>query len=142
MSVANITIVMELLPVTERTNLRIGAMRYLLRLPAIFRWHEGTERTGAGFTFDVAVDGAIIQSSTRPPIGCEIYIEVLIPSPVVRRDYLHLKCSGKVSGWTESDGCSLFSITGLFEYDSLNQQSKRFLETEVLGSETIYLMAE
>ena len=77
---------MQILP--KRANVvrfdrnRRSAVRYKLQLPVIFHWNEGGECTGGGFTSDVALDGALINSSTCPPVGTDVLIEVLLLSPV------------------------------------------------------------
>jgi hypothetical protein len=92
------------------------AVRYKLQLPVIFRWTEGSEvRTGAGFTCDVGVDGALIQSSSCPPTGSAIHVEVLIPSPDEGREQLRVQCSGTVTPASRNSGGHSFSVKGLFD---------------------------
>ena len=83
-------------------------MRYKLRLPVIFHWNDGTEHTEGGFTTDVALDGALILSSRCPPIGADIRIEVLIPSPDQTAEEIRIECMGKVTRVAEPLGLQLF----------------------------------
>ena len=75
---------------------RRSAVRYRLHLPVIFHWNDGGEFTEGGFTYDVALDGALIYSTRCPPIGCDVRIEVLIPSPDQSSEQLRIQCVGKV----------------------------------------------
>jgi hypothetical protein len=100
---------------------RRTAVRYRLRLPVIFHWNDGTARTGGGFTCDVAVDGALIFSSTCPPIGADVRIEVLVPSPDQPGEELRIECIGKVTRVWEQAGAAYFGVYGLFNDDQLTR---------------------
>jgi hypothetical protein len=92
------------------------AVRYRLQLPVIFRWTEGSEeQRGAGFTCDIGVDGALIQSPVCPPLGSAIQIEVLIPSPDAGKEQLRVQCSGEVTLVFHASGSNSFSVKGLFD---------------------------
>lgn len=95
-------------------------MRYKLRLPVIFHWNDGTEQTDGGFTTDVALDGALILSTRCPPIGTDIRIEVLIPSPDSGEE-LRIECFGKVIRVTEQSGSGYFGVHGSFNDDQLTR---------------------
>ena len=74
------------------------------------------EHTEGGFTTDVALDGALILSSKCPPIGVDIRIEVLIPSPDQSAEEIRIECMGKVTGWRNSRalailGSAAYSMT-------------------------------
>jgi hypothetical protein len=106
-------------PVLERR----AAMRYRLRLPVIFHWNDGTEQTGGGFTTDVALDGALILSSRCPPVGVDVRIEVLIPSPDQSGEEIRVECVGKVTRVAEQPGCGYFGVRGVFNDDHLTRHA-------------------
>lgn len=113
---------MNLLLVTERKLQRRTAVRYQLQLPVIFHWNDGGEHTAGGFTCDVALDGALIQSAVCPPIGCDVRIEVLIPSPDISREQLRIQCSGKVTRAVSHSGGNSFGVRGFFDDDHITRQ--------------------
>jgi hypothetical protein len=104
----------------DQTPERRASARYRLQLPVIFYWNDGSDRTGGGFTCDVALDGALIFSSNCPPIGSAVRIEVLIPSPDRSGDELRIECTGKVTRVVEQAGC--FGVHGMFDDDHLTRQ--------------------
>jgi len=106
-------------PILECRTQRRAAVRYKLRLPVIFHWNDGTERTEGGFTNDVAMDGALIFSTKCPPIGSEVRIEVLLPSPDQSSEELRIECVGKVTRVVEEAGC--FGVLGMFDDDHLTR---------------------
>jgi hypothetical protein len=106
--------------IQEHNPQRRAAVRYKLRLPVIFHWNDGAERTAGGFTNDVAMDGALIFSSKCPPVGVEIRIEVLIPAPDRSGEELRIECTGKVTRVAEQAGC--FGVHGTFDDDHLTSQ--------------------
>jgi PilZ domain len=110
---------MNLGPILERSLQRRAAVRYKLRLPVIFHWNDGTEHTGAGFTSDVALDGALILSSRCPSVGSDVRIEVLIPSPDRSGEELRIECIGRVTRVVEQPGCNAFGVQGMFDDDHL-----------------------
>jgi len=105
----------------EKGLQRRTAVRYKLRLPVIFRWNDGVEHTSGGFTSDVALDGALILSSDCPPVGSEVRIEVLIPSPEMRNQELRIGCSGKVVHTSQRSGYNAFGFHGIFEDEQLTR---------------------
>jgi hypothetical protein len=113
-------LVPELVP--ERNHQRRSAVRYKLQLPVIFHWIDGVEHAAGGFTCDVALDGALIQSAVCPPIGCDVRIEVLIPSPDHSRDQLRIQCSGKVTRSVSQSGSNSFGVRGFFDDDQITRQ--------------------
>lgn len=98
---------------------RRSTVRYKLRLPVIFYWNDGTEHTGGGFTNDVALDGALIFSSSCPPVGTRIRIEVLLPSLDESGAELRIECVGSVVRVAEQAGC--FGVHGVFDDDHLTR---------------------
>ena len=78
------------------------------------------EHTEGGFTFDVALDGALIFSSKCPPLGADIRIEVLIPSPDRSGEELRIECTGTVTRTAEQAGC--FGVNGKFDDDHITRQ--------------------
>jgi PilZ domain len=109
-------------PILERSLQRRTAVRYKLQLPVIFHWNDGTEHTAGGFTSDVALDGALILSSKCPPIGSEVRIEVLLPSPDQSAEELRIECTGTVTRILEQQGCKAFGVHGIFDDDHLTRQ--------------------
>ena len=101
---------------------RRAAMRYRLHLPVIFHWNDGTEHTEGGFTNDVALSGALIRSSICPPVGMDVRIEVLIPSPDNSVDEIRIECIGKVTRVWEQPGSTYFGVQGIFNDDQLARQ--------------------
>lgn len=102
---------------------RRAAVRYKLRLPVLFHWNDGKEHTEGGFTIDVALDGALILSSKCPPVGSDVRIVVLIPSPDQSGEELRIECIGKVTRLVEQPGCSAFGVHGMFDDDHLTRQA-------------------
>lgn len=100
---------------------RRAAMRYRLKLPVIFHWNDGTDRTEGGFTCDVAVDGALIFSSRCPPVGADVRIEVLVPSPDDSAEEIRIGCIGKVNRVWEQQGSAYFGVQGSFNDDQLTR---------------------
>jgi hypothetical protein len=90
-------------------------VRYPLQLPVIFNWQEGEKHTGGGFTCDVSLDGALIQSAVCPPIGCEISIEILLPAPNEVRQQLRVQCQGTVTRVSRYFGGYSFGVKGYFD---------------------------
>ena len=104
--------------VTERR----AARRYRLRLPVIFNWNDGVEHTEGGFTCDIAVDGALILSTRYPPVGVDVRIEVLVPSPDHPAEEIRIECIGTVTRVWEQQGSAYFGVYGLFNDDQLALQ--------------------
>jgi hypothetical protein len=112
---------MSSLSIIDRGTQRRSTARYRLHLPVIFHWNDGGECTAGGFTYDVALNGALISSTKCPPIGCDIRIEVLVPSPSSESEQLRIQCVGKViRAVTEGDSCS-FGVRGLFDDDNIKR---------------------
>ena len=100
---------------------RRAAVRYRLRLPVIFHWEDGREHTEGGFTSDIALDGALILSSRCPPVGADVRIEVLIPSPDHSTEEIRIECIGKVTRVWEQLGSAYFGVHGMFNDDKLTR---------------------
>jgi PilZ domain-containing protein len=105
---------------------RRTAVRYKLRLPVIFHWNDGVDHTSGGFTSDVALDGALIVSCDCPPVGSEVRVEVLLPSPEMENEELRIGCSGKVIHALEKSGFSAFGFHGMFQDDQLTRHVLHF----------------
>jgi len=88
----------------------------------LFYWYDGKEQTGGGFTSDVAMDGALIVSSKCPPVGTDVRIEVLIPSPARSGGELRIECVGMVTRIVEQLGVKAFGVQGAFDDDHLTSQ--------------------
>jgi hypothetical protein len=67
----------------------------------------------------------MILSRKCPPLGSEIRIEVLIPSPDRSGDDLLAQCVGKVTRVAEEIDCSAFGVQGIFDDDHLIRQVLR-----------------
>ena len=102
-------------------------MRYKLQLPVIFHWNEDGERTEGGFTADVALDGALINSSKCPPVGSDVLIEVLLLSPVSGGQEMRIECVGKVTRVMEQGGFVSFGVRGDFDDDHLTPSFRETL---------------
>jgi hypothetical protein len=106
----------------ELTTQRRTAVRYKLRLPVIFNWNDGMDRTGGGFTSDVSLDGALIIGSKCPPTGSSIRLEILFPSPDYSGEELKIECTGEVTRIEERAGHVAFGVRCLFDDDHLTRQ--------------------
>jgi len=113
---------MQPFSVTESTPQRRSAVRYRLHLPVIFHWNDGGEFTEGGFTYDVALNGALICSTRCPPIGCDVRIEVLVPSPGDRSEQLRIQCIGKVTRAVSEGNNTSFGVRGHFDDDNIIRQ--------------------
>ncbi|HTW79607.1 MAG TPA: PilZ domain-containing protein [Terracidiphilus sp.] len=100
---------------------RRAAPRYPLRLPVIFYWNDGSDHAGGGFTIDIAVDGALISSSSCPPVGTEVQVEVLIPSPRFALEEIRIQSKGVVTRIWKELGAGYFGLRGEFNDDQLTQ---------------------
>lgn len=103
---------------------RRSSVRYKLQLPVIFHWNEDGERTGGGFTSDVALDGALINSSRCPPVGSDVRIEILILSPVQGGQDMRIQCVGKVTRVVDQGDFMSFGVRGDFDDDHLTPSFK------------------
>lgn len=110
---------MHLLQVIEPTLQCRAAVRYKLRLPVLFHWNDGTERTQGGFTNDVSLDGVLIFSTKSPPIGSDVQIEILFPPPDESAADLPIECIGKVTRVAQQAGC--FGVQAKFDDDHLTR---------------------
>jgi hypothetical protein len=89
-------------------------VRYALRLPVIFRWGEGMTYVEGGFTKEIGGDEAFVLSATCPPIGSQVSLQVLVPSPDLLPGTLRLECTGKVTDVVRENGYSGFILHGRF----------------------------
>jgi hypothetical protein len=108
--------------ILDSKHQRRNAARYNLQLPVIFHWKEEQDRTEGGFTSDVGLDGALIVSRACPPIGSDIHLEVLIPSPGRNGEELRIECIGKVTRVLEKHGRHAFGVRGTFDDEHLTYQ--------------------
>jgi hypothetical protein len=100
---------------------RRSSVRYKLQLPVIFHWNDGADHTEGGFTSDVALDGALICSSKCPPVGCDIRIEVLVPSPDRSGEEIRVECFGKVTRVAGHGNFGSFGVQGVFNDNHLTR---------------------
>src|SRR5271163_3156536 len=96
-----------------------GAVRYTLRLPAIFRWDDGVDHVEGGFTEEIGQDTALVFSSKCPPVGSEIRIEVLVSLPESYPGALRIGAEGKVTEIIYVDTCSGFRFRGRFDDEQI-----------------------
>ena len=108
--------------VLDITMQRRTAVRYKLRLPVIFSWNDGTDRTSGGFTTDVSLDGAFIISRNCPPSGSTIRLEILLPSPDFSGEELKIEGTGEVTRVEDRTGFVAFGVRCVFDDDHLTRQ--------------------
>lgn len=73
-----------------------SAVRYPLEVPVIFQWTErGQARESSGWTRDVSVRGAFVQSADCPPYGTRVAIKMNFPAVLSRRTGC-IKAEGRV----------------------------------------------
>jgi len=113
---------MQSLSIMEHQSERRSTVRYKLHLPVIFHWNDGGEFTEGGFTYDLAINGALICSTRCPPIGSNIRIEVLVPSPNNKGEQLRVQCVGKVTRAVSEGDRSSFGVRGHFDDDNIVRQ--------------------
>jgi hypothetical protein len=68
------------------------------------------------------VDGALIFSSRCPPVGADVRIEILVPSPDNSAEEIRVECTGKVMRVWEQLGSTYFGVYGFFNDDQLTRQ--------------------
>jgi hypothetical protein len=68
------------------------------------------------------VDGALIFSSRCPPVGADVRIEVLVPSPDHSAEEIRIECIGKVTRVRVQHGSAYFGVHGFFSEDQLTRQ--------------------
>jgi hypothetical protein len=115
LNVAGMTARLVTIPISQPR----AAARYQLRLPVIFHWSDQTHHTEGGFTRDVARDGAFIISSKCPPVGSDVWIEILLPSLDEASGELRVECMGKVTHVESGFGYKGFGVCGQFDDDQL-----------------------
>lgn len=103
------------LVITNHKKPRGSAVRYSCQLPVIFNWQEEGLRSGAGFTRNVSRDGAFIQSAVSPPVGSDVVVEILIPSPQEAGKQLRVQCTGKVNQVVRQRRGYSFGVSGSFD---------------------------
>lgn len=61
---------------------RRASRRYDIQVPVFFSWTEsdGALRTGDGTSKNISTQGVTITSSCDPPLGKQVWIELLLPS--------------------------------------------------------------
>ena len=105
----------SLLVITDYRKPRKSAVSYPCQLPVIFNWQEEGQHNGAGFTCDVSLEGALIHSPVSPPVGCDVFIQILVPSPDKVGKQLRIQCTGKVNRVDRQPGGYSFGVKGFFE---------------------------
>ena len=105
----------SLLVITDYKKPHKAAVSYPCQLPVIFNWQEKGQHNGAGFTCDVSLEGALIHSPVSPPVGSDVLIQILIPSPDRFGKQLRVQCTGKVNRVVRRSGGFSFGVKGCFE---------------------------
>ncbi len=67
----------------------------------------------------MALDGAMILSRECPPVGSEVHLEVLFPSPERENEELRIGCTGKVTHLSKKSGGFAFGVRGMFQENEL-----------------------
>lgn len=112
------------LVITDFRKPRRSAVRFRCQLPVIFSWQAEGQHSGAGFTCEVALDGAFIQSAVSPPVGCDISVEILVPSPNEIGKQLRVQCTGRVNHVVRQSGGYSFGVTGFFNDHITHQRGE------------------
>jgi len=76
----------------------------------IFEWSDGTDHVEGGFTKEIARDAAFILSDHCPPVGSEVRMKVLFPSPAMP-DPVCLECEGRVACLSDDIGTKAYSFS-------------------------------
>ena len=92
---------------------RRNAVRYRLRVPAVFRWeNEGVCSHNEGLTRDISVKGAYLLSNGCPPLRCDVKVGIIV-SGSAGNPVAWLRGAMQVSRIDDqSDGSHGFSLTG------------------------------
>jgi hypothetical protein len=101
---------------------RRSSVRYRLQLPVIFHWTDDGEFTEGGFTYDIALNGVLICSTKCPPVGSDVRIEVLVPSPANSSEQLRILCVGKVTRSVVEGAHCTFGVKGWFDDNHIIRQ--------------------
>jgi hypothetical protein len=92
-------------------ELRKG-LRYRLEAPACFSWECADQRRfqGEGVTRDISLHGAFIVTTTNPPVGSFIKLELLLP-PISGMNAI-LRITGTVKVVRYEHPCGEKGVTG------------------------------
>ncbi len=95
---------------------RRKAVRFLLRVPVIFRWSDDQANPyeGTGFARDISTAGIFVMTEFCPPFGVAIDIEALLPPLQGSGQSLRLSGQGIVLRVTEKEGLKGFASTSDF----------------------------
>ncbi len=102
-------------PISERLIERRNAARYRLRPPVTFHWDHVGRRTEKGFTSDVGLKSALLQSRLCPPVGTVVLVELLIPLSDLSGSELRVGCIPRVTRVAQTPERGVFGIQGCFE---------------------------
>jgi hypothetical protein len=96
--------------------------RYLINVPVVFHWScEGQVNGGTGFTRDISAGGVYVFSSTVPPVGSPVAMEVRLPPLAASGPGLRLQAEGHVVRVEGTQGQEGFAVAAHFELgDRLN----------------------
>jgi len=100
---------MQRLTIVRSKPKQRAVARFSLRLPVIFEWSDGTDHVEGGFTKEIARDAAFILSDRCPPVGSEVRMKVLFPSPA-QPGPLCLECAGRVARLSDVLGTKAYSF--------------------------------
>lgn len=93
-----------------------------MRLPVTFQWDDAGRRTEKGFTSDVGLKGALIQSRLCPPVGTVVLVELLILQSDRSGSTLRVRCIATVTRVTRTTERGVFGIQGSFEDEQIMEQ--------------------
>ena len=92
---------------------RRNAVRYRLRVPAVFRWeNEGVSSHNEALTRDISVKGAYLLSNECPPLRSNVKVDIIV-SASAGNPKAWLRGAMQVSRIEEQSGCGHgFSLVG------------------------------
>jgi hypothetical protein len=95
---------------------RRKAVRFLLRVPVIFRWNDeqATPHEGSGFARDISTAGIFVMTEVCLPFGAAVELEVLLPPFQGSAQGLRLNAPGIVVRVTETQELQGFASTSDF----------------------------
>ena len=95
---------------------RRKAVRFLLRVPVIFKWNDEQAKPheGSGFARDISMAGIFVMTEFSPPFGAAIELEVLLPPLQGAAHGLRLNVPGIVLRLIDTDELRGFAATSDF----------------------------
>jgi hypothetical protein len=96
---------------------RRSRSRFQLVFPVVFHWQDGVAHTGLGYCRNIGLGGALIVTSSCPPMGAEVQIDVVVPAfdPAPGEIlFRHTGCTVRIQACEDLLG---FAVAGEFEKD-------------------------